>query len=249
MKGFEFLGTLWQDLRYGLRLMTRSPGFTTIAVLTLALGIGANTAVFSLMDAVMFRALPVQDPKQLVVLKWSANKDPKYHWYSNYGDTKSGPRDPSNPSGTSFSLPFLEEVQKSNVFSGVAAFSGGGPLTLSGNGSASSVNGQSVNGDFFSTLGIHPAIGRLLQPSDNEPSSSPALVLNYGYWQRAFGGSPSVVGKVVNINTVPFTIVGVAEQKFVSLSLGNVYDLWVPVAMAPKLNSNFIRRHNDPAAW
>jgi len=250
VKILEFVGTLGQDVRYALRLMAKTPAFTAIAAVTLALGIGANTAVFSLMEAVMFRALPVQDAPQLVVLQWSANKNPKYHWYSNYGDTKPVPRrDGSNPSGTSFSLPFLEEVEKSNIFSGVAAFAGGGPLALSGNGPATEVNGQSVNGDFFHTLGVRAAAGRLLEPSDDQPTSSPALVLNYGYWQRAFGGSPSAVGKVVNLNGVPFTIVGVAENKFVSLSLGNVYDMWVPMVMAPRLNPNFVHRHNDEAAW
>lgn len=250
MKMLEFLGTLGQDVRYALRLMAKTPGFTGIAAITLALGIGANTAVFSVIDAVMFRSLPVQDAPQLVVLQWSANKNPKYHWYSNYGDTKSNARrGDSNPTGTSFSHPFLEEVEKSNIFSSVAAFAGGGPLALSGNGPASSVRGQSVNGDFFRTLGIRPAVGRLLEPADDQPTASPALVLNYGYWQRAFGGSPSVVGKVVNINAVPFTIVGVAEEKFISLSLGNVYDLWVPMAMAPRLNTNFVRRQDDSAAW
>src|SRR5215469_3152603 len=231
--------------------MARTPGFTAIAVLTLALGIGANTAVFSLMDAVMFRALPVQDPKQLVVLQWSANKDPKYHMYFGYGDTKPLPRGRAgeNPLGYSFSLPFLKEVEKANIFNGVAAFASAGPLALSGNGPATQVNGQAVNGEFFRTLGVHAAVGRLLEPNDDQPSSPPALVLNYGYWQRAFGGSPSVVGKVVTLNSVAFTIVGVAENKFVSLALGNVYDVWLPVAMEPRLNTRFGPRQEDPASW
>ncbi|HKD15718.1 MAG TPA: ABC transporter permease [Candidatus Angelobacter sp.] len=246
-----FFATLGHDIRYALRLMARAPGFTAIAAITLALGIGANTAVFSLMDAVMFRALPVQDPKQLVVLQWSANKNPKYHMYMNYGDTKSRPRGTTgeNPSGYSFSLPFLKEVEKSNIFSGVAAFASGGPLALSGNGPATPVTGQAVNGDFFRTLGVHAAVGRLLESADDQPSATPALVLNYGYWQRAFGGSPSAVGKVVNINSVPFTIVGVAENKFVSLALGNVYDMWLPMAMSPRLSARFGARQEDPTAW
>ena len=250
MRPAEFINTLWQDARYAVRLLIKSPGFTAIAVLTLALGIGANTAIFSLIDAVMFRALPVEDPQKLVLLQWSANKVLKFHWYTNYGDTKSNlGRGVSNPSGTSFSLPFVEQVQKSNVFASVGAFAGGGPLALSGNGPATTVTGQSINGEFFRTLGIHAAAGRLLEPGDDQPNSAPAVVLNYGYWQRAFGGSPSAIGRVVNLNGVPFTIVGVAEKKFISLSLGNVYDLWFSKEMWPRLNSRLVLRQNDSAAW
>src|SRR5947209_4348488 len=210
-----FFETLGHDIRYAIRFMAGSPVFTAIAVVTLALGIGANTAVFSLINTVMFHALPVQDPPQIVLLHWSANKAPKFTWYANYGDTaRVALRGASNPRGESFSHPFLEEVEKSNVFSGVAAFAGGGQLTMSGNGPATSVNSQAVNGDFFHTLGIQTAAGRLLAASDDQPSATPVVVLNYGYWQRAFGGSPSVIGKAINLNGVPFTIVGVAQRKF-----------------------------------
>jgi predicted permease len=246
----ELLSTLWQDVRYGLRLLAKTPGFTAIAVLMLALGIGANTAIFSLIDAIMFRALPVQDAQKLVLLQWSANKTPGYHWYSGYGDTKTNStRNSVNPWGTQFSFAFLKEVEKSGVFDGVAAFAGGGGLAMSGNGPTVSLSGQTVNGDFFRTLGVRPAAGRLLQPSDDQPNSAPVVVLNYGYWQRQFGGSKDVVGKVVNINGVPFSIVGVAEQKFNSLALGNVYELWYPIAMAPRMNPLFLRRQNDAGAW
>jgi len=244
------VGALWQDVRYGLRMMTKTPGFTAIAVLTLALGIGANTAVFSLIEAVMLRSLPVEDPRQLVVLEWSANKNPHFDGYMNYGDT-SPPREFSetNPTGTSFPFPFLQEVEKSNVFSGVAAWAGGGALALSGNGPATSVNGQCVNGDFFRTLGVRAAVGRLLRPGDDQVSAAPALVLNYGYWQRAFGGSSSAVGKVMNLNGVPFTIVGVAENKFVSISFGNVYDLWFPIAMRSRLSGRHFFQTDDAGKW
>jgi len=250
VKGSNFAATLWQDVRYGLRMMARTPGFTAVAVITLAVCIGANTAVFSLIEAVMFRSLPVQDPSQLVILQWSAHKSPKFKWYTAYGDTKEYfRRDGSNPVGTSFSLPFLEELEKSNIFSSVAAFAWAGPLSLSRNGAATSVVGQLVNEDFFHTLGVHAAVGRLLGPDDDQPSSPPALVLNYDYWQRAFGGSPSAIGKVINLNGVPFTIVGVADKKFVSLSLGNVYDLWVPLRMAPRINTRLVGLQSDGAAW
>src|SRR5713226_1437589 len=113
MKNFELLSTLGQDVRYGLRLLLKSPGFTAIAVLTLALGIGANTAIFSLIDAVMFRSLPVQDAANVVLLQWSANKQPKVHWFSSYGDTGIGNTRGGKPTGNSFSHPFVEEVEKS----------------------------------------------------------------------------------------------------------------------------------------
>jgi predicted permease len=245
----QFNEALWQDMRYGFRLMVGAPCTTAIIVVTLALGIGANTAIFSVTNAVMFRRLPVQDPQNIVLLHWSANKVPKFTSYANYGDTRwLSIRTVSNPRGESFSHPFLEELEKAGIFSGVAAFAGGGKLTLSGDGLATTLDSQTVNGDFFPTLGIRPAVGRLLGPDDDKPSSAQVLVLSYACWQRVFGGSRSVVGMSMNLNGVPFTIVGVAEQKFASMSLGNVYDVWLPMAMQPQLDATFGPRQNDPAA-
>jgi predicted permease len=245
MHPLELISTLWQDTRYGIRLLAKSPGFSAIAVVTLALGIGANTAIFSLVNAVMLRSLPIAEPNRVVVLEWATNVKPQVHWFSSYGDTI---RTPEN-SGFTFSHPFLEEVEKSGVFESIASFAGGGPITLSGNGPAASVRAQEVNGTFFSTLGIKPALGRMLQPADDNASAPPAVVLNYSYWMKAFGGSESAIGKVVKLNAVPFTIVGVADPKFVALSFGNVYDIWYPMNFAPMLNHNFVRRNPDPQAW
>jgi len=241
--------TISQDSRYAIRLLTKSPGFTAIAVITLALGIGANTAIFSLINAVLFRPLPVHDAEQLVLLRWSSHSSPKYHWYSSYGDTRPL-RERTNPEGDSFSHPFYEQVEQSQVFTSVTAFADGGPLALSGNGPATSVRGQAVSGAFFTTLGIQPAVGRLLQPSDDLPSAPPALVLNYAYWQKAFGGSAAAVGKVVKLNGLPFTIVGIADSKFLSLSFGRAYDFWLPMSFKPLLNAaTFTRPYSDPTAW
>jgi predicted permease len=243
--------TISQDSRYAIRLLMKTPGFTAIAVITLAFGIGANTAIFSLINAVLMRPLPVRDAQQLVVLRWSAHSSPKYHGYSSYGDTQPS-RDRTKPEGDSFSRPFYQQVEKSGVFSSVAAFAGGGPLALSGNGPAATVRGQAVSGAYFETLGIQPALGRLLQPSDDQPSASPALVLNYAYWQKAFGGSPFVVGKVVKLNGLPFTIVGVAEPRFLSLSFGTNHDLWFPISFNahPFLSPDtYSRPNNDPTTW
>src|SRR5919108_980303 len=137
------------DLRYGLRMLGKSPGFTAVAVLTLALGIGANTAIFSLIDAVMLRSLPVEKPSELVLLRWSARKAPRIFGYMSSGDCPSNLRfGAANPSGCSFSEPVFREIRNSNQFDGVAAFANSGPLSLTGNGPASMISGQLVSGDF-----------------------------------------------------------------------------------------------------
>ena len=245
MGGANFLGTLWQDVRYGMRMLRKSPGFTAVAVVTLALGIGANTAIFSLIDALLLKSLPVRDPQQLVLLKWSAHKSPKFHNSSSYGDCISQ-FGGDNPSGCSFSHPFFDELRsKADMFSSVTAYGGGLQLDLSGNGPASIVRGQLVAGNYFDTLGVRPAFGRMIEPSDESPSAPAVAVLNYGFWQREFGGSPSVVGKVVVLNGVPTTIVGVAEQRFVSFTPGNVFDTWLPVSLRPRLSSRWSPENDD----
>src|SRR5581483_11038344 len=210
---------LVQDLRYGIRMLARSPGYSAIAVLMLALGIGANTAIFSLIDAVLLRSLPVRDPSQLVVLRWSAHSRPHPLSTSSYGDCESATG--TSPSGCSLSLPFFKEIrQQTKAFSGVAAFAGPAQVALSGNGAARIAQAEIVSGDYFSTLGVTTILGRPLQPSDDSPSASPGLVLNYGTWRSQFGGSASVVGRIVGLNGVPFTITGVAEPGFTSLTPG-----------------------------
>ena len=243
----EIAGTLWQDIRYGVRLLAKTPAFSAIAILTLALGIGANTAIFSLIDAVMFRSLPVDHPEQLMVLQWTTNARPKIRSQSSYGDTARIPG--SKPNGTSFSHPLYQEVEKAGVFESVAGFANAGAVEVSGNGPASRVRAQAVTGNFFSTLGIRPALGRMLQPSDDEPSATPVIVLNHLYWQTAFGGAPDVVGRNVRLNGTVFTIVGVAEPKFLTLSFGNVYDFWMPMHWRAELNRNFVRSMDDPTYW
>jgi predicted permease len=234
--------TLLQDLRYGFRMLAKSRVFTAIAVLTLALGIGANTAIFSFIDAVMLRSLPVNNPSQLVVLRWSAHKAPKVHGYMSSGDCATDMRfGASNPSGCSFSEPVFREIEKADVFSGAAAFSNTGRLDLTGNGAASVISGQLVSGDFFGTLGVKSSVGRVLQPSDDQPSAVPVAVLNYGYWQSAFGGSRDVIGRTIQLNDVPFTIVGVAEQRFTGITPGIDFDIWLPLADA--------QRVTNPARW
>ena len=246
-----WLEQLLQDVRYGLRMLAKSPGFAAVAILTLALGIGANTAIFSLIDAVVLRALPVEKPSQLVLLRWSARHAPNIHGYMSVGDCPSKVFGAENPSGCSFSEPLFREVEKSGAFSGVAGFTGAGRLNLSGNGPASVISGQLASGEFFRTLGVKAAVGRVLEPGDDTPSAAAVAVLNYGYWQSAFGGAPDAIGKTIELNGVPFTIVGVAEQKFTGISPGSDYEVWLPLAEAQRITSGpfWQNRQADPSYW
>jgi predicted permease len=243
---------LRQDIRYGLRMLAKSPGFAAVAIFTLALGIGANTAIFSLIDAVMLRALPVESPKQLVVLRWSARKSPNTHGYMSSGDCPSNlGRGAENPTGCSFSEPLFRSIAETNPFSGIAAFANAGRLDLSGNGPASVINGQLVSGDFFRTLGVKAAIGRMFEPSDDSPSAAPMAVLNYGYWQSSFGGARDVIGRTIEMNNVPFTIIGVAEQRFTGVTPGSDYDVWLPLSNGQRITDpmRWRNRQSDVSFW
>src|SRR5258708_10930318 len=169
-----WLEELAQDVRYGLRMLRNSPGFAVVAILTLGLGIGANTAIFSLIDAVMLKPLPVENPSQLVLLKWGARNAPNIHGYMASGDCPMNLRPgAANPSGCSFSEPLFREIAQANVFSATAAFANSGRLNLTGNGLATVINGQLVSGDFFRTMGPKAAAGRLFDAPDDTPSAAP----------------------------------------------------------------------------
>ena len=248
------MNTLLQDLRYGIRLLAQSPGFTAVAILTLALGIGANTAIFSLIDAVLLRSLPVENPSQLVLLKWTARHQPEIHGYMSAGDCVDNglfSRNAANPSGCEFSEPMFREIAQTKTFAGVAAMANAGSLNLTGNGAATTVNGQFVSGDFFRTMGLKAAAGRLFQPSDDTAGAAPVAVLNYGYWQSAFGGSQGAIGRTIELNKIAFTIIGVAEQRFTGLAPGSEYQVWLPLASAERVtNSQFWNgRQKDVAFW
>ena len=206
------LETLWQDLGYGIRQLRRSPGFTAIAVLTLALGIGANTAIFSVIDAVMLRKLPVKNPQELVAL---ATVGP-------YGVG-------------SFSYPGFGRFHDENhVCSDMAAIGQLNKLGASIDGQAETLDGRIVSGNFFSLLGVGASAGRTFTSQDETtPRSSAVAVISYGYWKRRFGVSPSVVGKSITLNRTPFTIVGVTPEGFSGLDAGRSPDIYVPMPMEP----------------
>jgi predicted permease len=196
-----------QDVRYGLRTLSKSPGFTMTAVLTLALGMGANTAIFSLINAVLLRSLPVEDPTQLYFVKYS-------------GDAGVGIAPP---------YPYFERVQaQTKSFRGVAAFGGPGDLKVRMNGTIERAYGSRVSGDFFSVLGLRPAAGRLLAPADQKLDPA-AAVISYDYWQNRFGGAASTVGTTFVVDATQFTIVGVMPRGYQGLQPGATSDYVLPM--------------------
>jgi predicted permease len=238
-----------QDLRYALRMLARAPGFAAVAILTLALGIGANTAIFSVIDAVMLRALPGEDPQRLEIFSWNSHHDPKLSAHSDYGDC----HDKGGAGDCSFSVPFYEALRsQTKTFSGVIAFAGPLDVGFSGNGPASIARGEYVSGDYFSTVGTNTIVGRPLGSADDVPTATPAIVLDYGYWQRAFSADPSAVGRTVRLNGVDVVIVGVAEPGFTSLTPGKSQDFFMPLSLAKLVRSEQWGKQDrlsDPASW
>ena len=221
--------SLWQDLRYGAQMLVKHPAFTIVAVLTLALGVGANTALFSVVDAVLLKKLPVKDPDRLVLLKatWNYEKfGPGGFNGSNRFD-----RATSLTTGTSFPIQTLTRLrQEPGVLSDVFAFA---PMELNFNagGHAEVVNGQVVSGNYYGALGVPAVAGRTITDADDNAAVTPVAVLSYRFWTNRFGNDPSVIGRQVNINNVAFTIVGVTAPGFSGTSnVGSVQDVSIPIA-------------------
>ena len=249
-RGFSLLETIAKDLRFGARTLAKAPAFTAVVVATLALGIGANTAIFTLVNAVLLRSLPVRDPQKLVVLQWSTPHRPQNLRHSSFGDCASNP--PNSASFSSCSLPYalFQEMQKqAGVLTDVMAFAGPSPMNVSGTGTATIAQGELVSGSYFRTLGVSPVLGRTLMPDDERPGAAAVVVLDYAYWQRAFGGSPAVIGKAIRLNDTAFTIAGVTEPGFTRLTPGKSVDLWVSLSQAPLLGKLWAIRSNPDNWW
>ena len=222
---------LAQDLRFGARMLRKSPGFTAVAILTLALGIGANTAIFSLINAVALRSLPVANPEQLVLLEWTAHRQPHATSFSRYGGCPADAPGSSSSSvtGCSVSYPMFEQIRSArDIFSGVFCFTR--MVTwLKVDDHPGEIWGMNVSGDFFSTLGARAATGRLIEPSDDIPGAMPVIVMSYRYWQAELGADSTVVGKTALINGQPVRIVGITDRSFPEVDPGTVVDFWLPL--------------------
>ena len=211
------------DLRFAFRQVLKNPGFTAVAVLTLALGIGANTAIFTVINALMLRSLPVKKPDELVQVVTRSRSGQVDH---------------------SFDYPFYE-LLRDNTHNLAALFFAGGVgnkdrLIVSSDQAsptAEFVRAQIVSGNFFTALGVPAFLGRTFTPTDDQPGNAqPAIVISHGFWQRRFGGDSSIIGKIVSFNDVPFTIVGVTPPGFFGVQPGENPELWWPAQMSPQVD-------------
>ena len=229
--------SLLQDLRYAVRQLAKSPAFTLTATITLALGIGANTAIYSLLDQVMLRSLPVRNPEQLVMLSAEGSDRGRLNVYGGTGKEF-------------FSYPMYRDLRdKNSAFSGTVA-TDQTQVGVQWHNQPELVYGELVSGNYFDVLGVKPAAGRLFVQSDDETQErSPVVVLSYGYWQRRFGSDPRVVNDTILINSHPFTIVGVAPPGFRSFVVGAAPDIFAPMMMKPQITPGWNDLDERRSRW
>jgi len=222
---FTWLDSLFADLRYAVRTMRSSPLFTTVVVLSLALGIGANTAIFSLVNGLLLRALPVAEPAELVQVSTDS---------SHFG---------------SFTNPLWEAFRdRQDAFRQVAAV-GYARLTTTAEGTVTLLHGNWVSGGFFATLGVPAAIGRTIAPSDDFRGCPAIAVLGHGYWARAYGSDPGVIGRAIDLNDKPVTIVGVAAPAFFGIRVGSITDLYLPLCAEAAIRGRYSALDGRSTFW
>ncbi len=209
----EIISLLWQDLRYAFRALIKTPGITAVALASLALGIGANTALFSLYNALVLRSLPILHPEQLVSLTTVV------------ADNTNGDE--------AFSWPMFDEIQRrQSVFSGVFAWSGGNITNVEANGQRFVAALETISGDYFRVLGVEPYLGRLITPSDvalATGASNAVVVISYRCWQRRYNGNPKAIGSTIRIEGLPFTVIGIAPPRFSGLIVDADRDVMIPI--------------------
>jgi predicted permease len=240
--------TLLQDLRYGFRMLLKQKGLTSVALLSLALGIGANTALFSIVDAMLLKMLPVKEPERLVLFKSVA---PKEFSVGSYNGSSNRDEQTGLNHRTSFPYQTYQRLrEQQGPMSDIFAFGNIG-LNLTADGQAEVANGQAVTGNYYTALGVQPAVGRVLTDEDDKAGAPPVAVLSHRYWQKRFGGDASVVGKQVNLNNVPFTIVGVSAKGFDGAAgVGTSQDISIPVNIEPQLYADKQRSYmNGAGVW
>lgn len=202
---FPLVESILDDVRYALRRVGKAPAFSVITILIMGLGIGANTAIFSLIDAVMLRLLPVRQPEELVHVT------------------------PTDNPGQVLPVPIWEALRdREDIFSGAFAWSQQA-FNLARGGQARNVDGLFVSGDYFTALGVGPAVGRVLTADDDFRGCPGAAVLSYGFWQSHFGGDPNTVGQLITVNGYTVQVVGISAAGFFGVVAGNKFDVAIPI--------------------
>jgi predicted permease len=225
------LDEIGQNVRFGARALVKNPGFTTVVVLTLAFGIGANTAIFSIIDSLLLRPLPVREPSQLALLN---NEEP-------------------NGGQQTWTYPIWEQIREHGAaFGGVGAWATDSGFNLSQGGEMNIVNGLWVSGELFNVLGVPAALGRTFSAKDDVRgggASGPVVVISHGFWQRQFGGAPDVVGRTLTLERIPFTVIGVTPQGFFGLNIGRSFDVAVPFGAEPLVRGVRDSRLDSRQTW
>jgi predicted permease len=232
--GRRWIGQVAQDVRYALRTCRRNPGFAIVAILSLTLGIGANTALFEVVNAVRLRTLPIPEPSTLVEVRLT---------------DMDGVRGNQQTWHAAVTQPIWREIQaRQQALSGPFVWSRTA-FNLAESGEAKLAEGLWVSGDFFTALGIRPAAGRLLSRDDDRPGCSPRAVLGHGFWRRAYGADPSVVGQIIALDSRRAEIVGVAESGFYGLEVGRAFDLILPLCAEPAFSDDGKGRLDAGTTW
>src|SRR6266513_1631158 len=222
-RGVNFIENFTQDLRFGLRTLRKSPGFTAVAILTLALGIGATTAIFSLLNAVALRLLPVPNPQQLVQFTYTFPPNGAENWNSWFG------------------YPYLERFRmQADMLSGIFGGTGLNRVNVGWHGSPGLAQCDAYTDNFFAVLGVAPQQGRLFAPGDDREGAD-VVVLSDRYWRSRFAADPSIIGQTILIDQLPFTVIGITPPKF-SIYVGGARDLWVPLHALDRFTP-------DPNRW
>ncbi|HET9713493.1 MAG TPA: ABC transporter permease [Pyrinomonadaceae bacterium] len=242
------MNTLLQDLRYGFRMLLKQKALTAVALLSLALGIGANTALFSIVDAMLLKMLPVREPERLVLFKFMAPQDFSVGSYNG-----SGHKDEATGLQVKTSFPYQTYQrlrEQPGPLSDLFAF-GSMNFNISADGQADLASGQAVSGNYYTALGVQPATGRLLTDEDDKANATPVAVLSHRYWQKRFNGDPAIAGKQINLNNVAFTVVGVSAKGFDGTAgVGSTQEVTIPIALEPQLYADKQRSYlNGPGVW
>ena len=248
-RGIPFLETLIRDVSYAFRMLRQNKAWSAVAILSLALGIGANSALFSLVNNYAFEKLPVKNPDELVVFRWYGGNTAR----SLYSEDSYVEHAKNETAGSGFSFDAFQRFENANqTLTDIFAFAADSSLNVIANGRAEFSTGQFVSGAFYPGLGIPAALGRPLGPNDDVPSADPVVVISHQYWERRFASDPRVIGNTLTINNAPFTIAGVSPRQMPDLTKRgsvNAPDITIPLAFEPQVRRGGGSWMSSPQNW